>query len=239
MKVSVFGTWARPQNWPKFFAHLSSNTIDYEVVIAGPNKPTFTLPPNVNFIHVDPDPGLCWCAQIAAESCVGETMIIAGDDMIFSSFALDNMYRRYTQENDYKFMVHPRWGTGPDNDLTETNSYLLDIPNSKLRYGFPLFSRQLFVELGGYDRRFNAGPYDADFQLRAYAQGSRFVYTHDAFVAEDIMLTPGGLYGGAWYKYNGYDEVQKLLWGRWYSNEQHYDSMLLSEPRTPFEPIRR
>ncbi len=145
--VSVFGSWARPKDWPQSFIYLSTNAVDYEIVIAGPNKPSFALPSNVTFIHTTPDPGECRCAQIAADHCKGETMILSGDDIRYSPHTLDNLYRKYKEENDYKCLVHPRWGT-PDNDKTDKDAFLFEIPGSTLRYGFVLWSRQFFRELG-------------------------------------------------------------------------------------------
>ena len=238
MDVSVFGSWARPTDWYAAFINLSraAQKVSYEVVVAGPNKPTFSLPPNVTFIHTDPDPGFAYCAQFAERLCQGETIMQVGDDCRLSLNALDNMYLKFKHENDYKCMIHPRWGTGPKNDLTDSHPYLFETPSPTARYGFPMWSKRFFDELGGYDRRFRFGPGDADIQLRAYAQGGRYVYAYDAFLSEDTTAQ-GGTFGGTFYQKNGSTELQNLIWRRWYSNGEQYGGTLLSEPRTPFEPI--
>ena len=236
IKVSIFGTWARPKDWPGFFESVSSNSISYEIVIAGPNRPLYTLPPNVRFIHVTPDPGPAPCGQIAANHCRGETIMLAADDTRYSPHALDYAYLTYKKENDYRCMVHFRWGTSVENDLTDKNLHLFLTPNPNFRYGFTLWSKQFFKELGGYDKKFTAGPGDADIQLRAYARGGRYVYSYSSFVIEDTTLVPGGWYQGAYFQRDGYGQIQNLLWKRWYEGEPP-NITLRSEPTTPFEPF--
>ena len=136
VKVSIYGSWTRPDVWQRQIDSLKQNTIEWEIVIAGPNKPDFELPPNVTFIHVTPDPGPCRCSQIAIDNCSGETTMLSADDMVFQPFALDNAYKLYKQQNDYKFMVWFRVGFGPDKDRTEEAATgMLVTPNPELRNG--------------------------------------------------------------------------------------------------------
>ena len=162
--------------------------------------------------------------------------MLMGDDCRYSQNALDNAYATFKRENDYKCMVYFRWGTGPKNDVTDIHPYLFETPDPNVRYGFALWSKRFFDEVGGYDRRFTFGPHEAEMILRAYRQDGRYVYAYDAFFSEDLSIQ-GTTYNGTFYIKNGYIEVQNLLWKRWYSNGEQYGGTLLKEPTTPFEPI--
>lgn len=238
IQVSIFGSWARPHDWSKTIENirLAAQHTSYEIVVAGPNKPAFELPKNMTFIHVDPDRGAAHCAQIAERQCVGETIMLLGDDCRFAPNSLDNAYTKYRMVNDYKCMIHFRWGTGPENDITDAHPYLFETPDPKIRYGFVLMSKKFFDEVGGYDKRFTFGPHDAEMQLRAYSKGGYYVYEYHSFLSEDLTAQ-GNTFGGTFYTRGGYNELQTLIYDRWYTNDPKYGGALLNEPRTPFEPI--
>lgn len=237
IQVSIFGSWARPSDWEKTIKSIrqAASRVSYEIVVAGPNKPTFELPSNMTFIHVDPDRGAAHCAQIASRQCSGETMILMGDDCRFSPYSLDNAYMEHKTENNYVCMIHFRWGTR-EHDITDEHPYLFETPDPTVRYGFVLWDRRFFNELGGYDRRFTFGPHDAELQLRAYASGGYYKYAFGAFFSEDLTAQ-GNTFGGTFYQKKGYEELQTLIYDRWYTNNPIYGAALLKEPRTPFEPI--
>ena len=247
IKVSVYGSFIHTEKWLSFFKQFESNTISYEFVISGPNKPDFELPTNVTFVHFYPDRGLGPCCQAAANHCKGETMLLTADDVIYSPKFLDKMYAKYKEANDYKCTPFARWcGTGgakasnthaeliAENDITDSFWELYTVPGRPdLRFGFPLRSRQFFFELGGFDRRFIIAPYDADMLLRGFLVGGWYIYAHDAFMSE-----PLGPESRAWNRWNGMQQIQELLFSRWYTNKQFSGGQLLLSPRTPFEPYR-
>jgi len=246
IQVSLFGSFAHPDKWLKFFEGWRMNTVKYEIIVAGPHLPDFELPPEVRFIHVQPDPGPCHCAHIAARQCTGETMILLGDDCLHSPFYLDKMYAKHKEGNDYKCMPMPRWcganGTKaanemsdlkPENDITDSFWEIQKIPGrTDIVWGFPLWSRKFFWELGGFDRRFGGGPFEADLMLRAYSRGGWYTYVYDAFISE-----PLGPESRAWNTWHGKDDIETLMWQRWHSNSIQLGGFILDEPRTPFEPI--
>ena len=235
VQVSVFGSWAHPDDWPRLFMQFAMTKTKYEIVVAGPTKPDYILPENVTFIHCTPDPGPCRCAQIAAQHCSGETLLMSQDDFVFSPFALDEMYNAYLSENNYKYMVHARWGTQTKDRTNECLQSMFITPNPKVRYGITLFSKRIFDELGGFDRRYNAGPYDADLQYRIYASGGKYRYASDAFVCEDRSLMLEGT-DSAWTRLNASAEVTDFH-KRWHSNGLFVGGSLLTVPTIPFEPI--
>jgi len=237
-KVSLFGSFARPKDWEWFWGQLSMNTIEYQIVMMGPNKPdNLILPDNVMFGHVQPDPGPALCCFLASKYCTGETMMQVGDDMVFTPYALDEVYNTYKRENDYKCMVHCRYGFGPDSDVTDVNTEL-KIPGSDKRWGLGcLYSRQFYWELGGIDKRYHAGATDGEVQLRAYSRSGRAVYASNAYVQEDLTRTPGPQSGNAlnferaWYRWGGQTD-NEIMRQQWFP-----DGVLLNESTTPFQPI--
>ena len=233
MNVSVFGSWARPRVWSRVFDNLAQNTINYEIVVAGPVLPSFALPLNVTFIHCDPDPGPAVCAQLASKRCRGETMLVFNDDYVLSPYALDYAYDAYVRARDYKCMIHLIPGTGPlDNRIASVLDQIV-IPGSEHRWGFALWSRQVFLELGGFDRRCSVGAYEADFMLRVYSQGGRYVYASEAYILEDTSVAQG-VY--AWNR-DGCEETNAVVYARWMSNGIRHGGYVLRKPRTSFEPI--
>lgn len=233
IQVSLFGSAVRTQHWSKFFNQLTMNKVKYEVIFAGPVIPEYELPPNVRHIHVDPDPGTVHCSGIAARECQGEIMAGIADDVVLSPYALDYMYETYKKENDYKCMVHARYGFGPDSDVTDINSEL-PIPGSPYRWGFSvMFSRQFFFELGGYDDRYIGGAGEGDLQCRAFSQGGRFVYANNAYVQEDLSYVGGNALSEsrAWARWGGRRD-NDVMKAQWFPN-----GALLKEPTTPFRPM--
>jgi len=233
IQVSLFGSATRTHCWSKFFEQFTMNKVKYEIIFAGPVKPDFELPSNVSFIHIDPDTGPVHCSSAASKMCVGETIMLIADDTILTPYALDIMYAKYKEENDYKCMIHPRYGFGPESDVTEVNEET-HLPGSTYRIGINLlWSRKFFFELGGYDNRYSGGAGDCDMQMRALSQGGRHVYAYGAFAQEDLSYVDNDTFSllRAWQRWRGRED-NIFMKQQWYPS-----GSLLNEPTTPFEPI--
>ena len=160
-------------------------------------------------------------------------MLLAGDDLEYTPHFLDNLYAKYVQEQDYKCMVYARYGRVRYVDETEKYAGMVVMGRSPFRWGNGLWSRQFFVELGGFDVRFTVGPYDCEMQCRAFNQGGRYAYAHDALLIEDCSLSPST----AWETRGGRWEMNNLRDARWFSDGDWNNGEFFTSPTTPFEPI--
>ena len=233
IQLSLFGSAVRTPFWLKYFNQFKMNKINYEIIFAGPVKPSYKLPDNVKYLYVHPDPGPVHCASLAATYCVGETLIPSADDVVFSPFSLDYMYDEYKKQNDYKCMVHARYGFGPDSDVTDVNNEL-PIPGTQWRFAIGiLYSARFYWELGGNDRRYRGGASEGDLQMRALASGGRYVYAYNAYVQEDISYIDNNALS------------PKRAWQRWYGREDNDfmrrqwfpNGVMQKQSTVPFEPI--
>lgn len=233
IQMSLFGSAVRTPHWKKCFAQYAMNKVKYEIVFAGPIQPDFELPPYVKFVHCYPDPSPAHCTAIASKVCVGELFLPVADDTVFTPYALDIIYETYKKENDYKCMVHPRYGFGPDSDVTDENTEL-PIPGSNYRFGYcAAYSKQFYRELGGIDRRYRGGGSDGDLQMRALSMGGRYVYAYGAYVQEDLSYVGGNALSPlrAWKRWGGQQDNEFMKY-QWFPN-----NILQSKSTVPFEPI--
>jgi len=233
--LSLIGPSIRTQLWTKFYETAKqATTLSFEIVFAGHVVPTFTLPDNFIYIQTEKiKPVQCW--QIAAMRASGEVMTLAADDLIFSPNAFDEAYSLYSQKQNYKTIaalrmllrgidqthtcVLPRYNPPPDKNP-------LLVPG-----GLALFSRKLFLELGGYDRSFIHADSNFDFFLRAHSIGAEFVWTKNGNSDEDIAWAKGthGIhYHGPWAQ----ADINRLA-QLWYPG----GGPLLKERTEPFEPF--
>jgi hypothetical protein len=202
--MSLYGASNRPQFWLWFDANIKHNEVPYEIIWTGDVRPTFELPPHMKFIFTAVK--VAQCAHIAAKYCSGDLMLHVGDDLEFQPQALDELYKKYVEMNNYKAIIWSKMGR----DGKDDTDYSIQSGHGVL------MSRKFYLELGGYDRRFYCNTYDVDLQFRALSDkfnGCAF-FADNAFMYERKDLCPGGWLRGGWYRHGGIKDVafMQSLW---------------------------
>ena len=171
VQVSLHCTSNRPQFWMALYNSLLSNTVSWELVITGPTRPDYTLPPNMKYIYttVKPMQG----QHIAAINCSGEIICICADDSILGSTCLDKVCSLYKSRNNYKALVGLEyWKDG--RNITESLGWLFESQKVMRLSAMTFMSKQFYLELGGTDIRFIAVQADNELQVRAQLAGGQF-----------------------------------------------------------------
>mgnify|MGYP001572808279 CR=1 FL=1 len=165
MHISICASAIRPKNWEKVLQSLKSNTMKYEVIFVGDIKPEFDLSkyPEFTYIYSSTKPAQCY--QIAFNQAQGELIGWTADDCVYPPNAIDNMYNFYNSFNNNKIVAAFR--TVEDGrDITEVHRFRGRDNNSPRMAPFGVVNRELFNQLGGYDRRFVCGQSENDVVMR-------------------------------------------------------------------------
>jgi hypothetical protein len=185
--ISLYGSSNRPQNWLDFYNRLQDNSIPFEVMFAGPNKPDFILPDN--FIHIKTaDIKPAQCVEVAARNTTGELIIQIADDIEFiTSKALDILYEVYSTYNNDNLIVSCRFMQDKV-DLSPTCHYYCsgDISSPILSVA-GLMSNKLYKTIGGMDQNFIAVCGDIDVILRVHEYGGSVILSN-VYVNENWPL---------------------------------------------------
>ena len=99
--VSLFASAIRTKDWVKFLDSLKDNTIPYEVIFAGPNKPTFDLSkyPEFTYIYCNVKPAQTY--QIAANHSSGLLCGWSTDDATYSLHTIGLPQRNLDKAYEY------------------------------------------------------------------------------------------------------------------------------------------
>jgi len=89
MQIGVYCSSKRPYLWGGLYQTLTTNNVNFNLCIAGPNPPIEPLPGNMKYIQTNVKPAQCWF--IAAQNTVGDYVMNIPDDMILSHGCLDDM----------------------------------------------------------------------------------------------------------------------------------------------------
>lgn len=186
-KISLIAPSIRPELWSQFCASLSNNTVEWEVVFVGPKAPICDLPSNFRWIEASCKPSQC--THIAFMEAKGEYVSLTADDAQYFTpnrrGALDNMIdfiekfpisSRHTPSNKL-FYIKEKIAYGfrmfEDSFCVESSQTHYLVPKDKnplttspLLYPFFVIRKDVYIELGGYDRRFICGQAENDFLLR-------------------------------------------------------------------------
>ena len=178
--VSVVASAARPENWPGLYESLGSNDIDFEMVMVGPNSPKQALPPNIRHIKTNVKPAQC--VEIAVRQARGDLLLLVADDCLFvTESPIDRLYETYMASENDKVMVSSRY----TNSSEEAHRFFHGDPNSVLLPMYAMLSRQVWLDVGGIDRRFIAVSWDFDIFMRIMAAGGETVFS-EVYVDGDM-----------------------------------------------------
>jgi len=179
--ISLFGSAIRTDLWLRLYASLMNNLVPFELVLVGDHKPDFELPHNLRFIYSPVKPAQCF--EIGARYSLGGLIIPIEDAFIFSDGALDSLYKQFTSLINDKTIVSCRYFLS-GNDCTGNCHYFWGQPSSPIAPVCPLIKKDLWMKLGGADRRFITSYFDVDMAMRIYEIGIEAIINKDAYVEE-------------------------------------------------------
>ena len=177
--ISIFGSAARPENWPLFHRSLGTNDLEFEIVFVGPNPPKERLPDNFKYIRSNVKPAQCF--EIAARQSSGELLMWTADDSLFvTPSPLDKLYRTYLDCEDENVLVSSNYDLPEGWDRFYSGD--MSSPTTALN---GLMSARLWRRLGGIDRKFIALGWDIDIDMRIHAMGGSIVMS-DVYMDKDV-----------------------------------------------------
>lgn len=179
--ISAYMSSIRPYRWMSLHAELVKVGLPFEMVIVGPNRPDFELPPEIRYYHSDVKPSQCFHA--AASLCVGETLLQIVDDITYDDGVIQAMYDVVTQQERTMATAH-YW-------QNETNFTQYQNIAGQIRSDIPLlpvcgmYPRAGFIEMQGLDRRFDGVMSELDLYMRLSVAGYKTVFVN-GIVRENI-----------------------------------------------------
>ena len=188
--ISLYGPAVRTEIWLDYYEGLACNSIPFEIVFVGPNKPDFVLPDNFHYIKSNVKPAQC--LEIAARNALGEYLLNTVDDLLFTTKdALDKLYSEYLSYDDDKLILSCRYMMDGIDVSYECHRFHIQDPDSPIMPVSGLISKMLYRELGGVDKNFLALFSDLDIAMRLYAMGGSVVLS-SVYVNEIVNSVPYG-----------------------------------------------
>jgi len=181
---SVTASAVRSNLYKNFYESISTkNKVSFEMIFVGNNPPAEEMPSNFKYIYTKVNPVQCY--EIAARNAVGKFLVPVTDDLLLSDEFLDRMYFYLSKLHMDGVLVGNRYQTNGvfyDNVLTLERKYL----NSPVIPIVSAFNREVWMKLGGADRRFSYSFFDVDMVLRFYEIGYKPFVIPDNWVNEII-----------------------------------------------------
>lgn len=166
-KISFCASSIRPNLWANMYNSLLDNTLDWEIVMVGPNQGV-SPGPKFKYIYATVKPAQCY--EIAFRNSLGELISWTADDAIYTPRAVDIMYNFYKSMGNDKLVTAFR--TIEDGrDITEAHRFIGRNPNAPRMAPFGVINSKLFHNLGGYDKRFLCGQSENDVVMRVLEIG--------------------------------------------------------------------
>lgn len=174
--VSVISSAARPDNWLALYSKIQDTSVPFEVVFVGPNKPSYILPENFEFVQTNVKPVQCY--EVAARVARGRYLVPIADDCFFTTpDPLTKLYNNFLLYENTKLMLSCIYGRRihpiPSTFLFEESFHIHagDMVNKVyMPVGF-IILKEYFRYLGGFDRSFIATYCDLDLCFRVVEDG--------------------------------------------------------------------
>ena len=184
--VSLFASAVRTKDWMRFYNSLKENTINWEVVFVGNVKPNFDLPENFKWIYANVKPAQCY--EIAARHCKGELIGWTCDDATYSLHTiglpqknLDKAYQYYKESGSEKNIVSMH--TIEDGrDVWRQHRFFGKWNDTPVMAPMALINREIFHQIGGYDKSFVSAQAENDIVMRVYEIGGQVILGTDSYV---------------------------------------------------------
>lgn len=190
MELTVICPGIRPQNWLKLYKSIASSFFkQWEIIFIGP----YPIPKelenktNVRFIHDWGSP--IRCQQRGLIAAKGDWITWAADDGVFLPNALDIAFKKVSDYDFDKYhLVMGKYYEGNndgDMPMQDNDYYVLSnhdatrikwIPASYFMLNVGIVSRELLLEVGGWDCQFQVCPmaYN-DLAIRLQRKGVHFI----------------------------------------------------------------
>ena len=169
--VSIIAPAINIEYWQELYTMLcAGNSIPFEIVYCGYNRPNFALPENFIYIHSEAKPPQCF--ETVWRNAIGEFLFIVTDDLVVPPGTIDTLYVYMMRMQNERAIVSARFSDrleGPAQD----NLFCFDLanPRSPVLGCATMTRRKVWEELGGLDRRFNLLWSDTDMQMRILEAG--------------------------------------------------------------------
>ena len=167
--ISIFNSAIRTEYWSELYDILSASNIDFEIVYAGYVNPNISLPPNFKFIYTDV--GAAKAAHIAFSQTRGKYVMNMPDDIVPQKFFLDNMMRTMQQVDDNKTIVTSKLKRVTPQIQTPKGLGILPVMS--------MMKKDVFVYLGGIDKRFINVLWDYDIAFRLYYMHGSIIHSSE------------------------------------------------------------
>jgi hypothetical protein len=144
------------------------------------------------------------------------------DDAHYEENALDVAYSKYKEQNTHTVIIGLR--TIEDGrDITNVHRLMPRIYNSPVMAPFGIMNRQLFNQLGGYDRKFICGQSENDVVMRVRELGGKVVYCDKkVFVEHERIHEKGTVFRSPHYTFD-----RRILESFWIKDGKVVDKRLL------------
>ena len=240
MKISLFASAIRPNLWDEFFKSLESNTIDYEVVFAGPCTYDEVHPfvekhnPHFRYVHTaNIKPAQCY--EVARRECKGELVMWVADDCEFSFGLLDIVYSYWKSLKKYNAIISVKTNEDEKNNNLDDHRFFGTNKNTPLMAPLGVLNRMYLELVGGLDRRYICGQYENDIVMRALEMGAKV----HKFEEVCVHINHRKKHGTSSKFWDGYDHDRRVLESSWviggYRPPQNNALDLFT--RVPFTPI--
>jgi len=176
--ISVFCQAIYTDYWQETYDTLSKSKVDFEIVYAGHVAPSYILPSNFKFIFTHSAPAAS--AHIAFSQTSGKYVIFSPDDLVYENDFLHEMLHTMQSHDDTKTIVSCYYGESEKiylRAIEKGNARYIEVPP----HGFgalpiiAMMNRNLFMDLGGIDKRFLLGRFDLDIAMRLFSAGGNVV----------------------------------------------------------------
>jgi len=185
MKLSIIVPAIRKSKWLALYESIKKSChSNWELFIVGPYEPDFERD-NLRWIKDWGSP--VKCAQKAVSMTDADYITFGADDGLYTPNSIDKMVE-FIDEEDYKNVVVTKH-VESDNSaslgvMTDPNYYRINfhnglksnIPDNYLQMMGGMCSRKLFMEVGGFDCKFETGAYaHIDLSIRLQMYGASLV----------------------------------------------------------------
>lgn len=207
MKLSVIVPGIRTQNWKRLYDSVGID--DFEMIFVGPNPPVEEMP---NSIFIQDYGTPIRCQQIGLLACKGEYVTWAADDGFFLEGALQ---KALSLVGPNKIVMGKYYeGDGNESEMGKTVYYRLNYHGAtyspfigeSLGLNVGLISRELLLEVGGWDCQFEVCPMAyADLAIRLQRK-YKFIIQNEVMFKCGHMPGTTGDHGPIHYAQTEHDE---------------------------------
>jgi hypothetical protein len=169
IEVSIFGAAIRTNIWLELYENFRKAGVSFEMIFAGPNIPSYTLPDNFKHIHTSVKPAQA--IEITRRACTGRFIMNTADDMCYPDDMLARFVDAWEKAPNKKTMFSGRYASADLISIESIQHYNMNVMTSPLVPLNGFLSRETSDEIGGLDTNFIGLYWDLDRALRLYELG--------------------------------------------------------------------